>query len=91
MMSILLQLVKKIAHLYEDISSNPIIVPPKQTIITTPQPVTIDGISIDEWRALIGDVLLTVEGSMTALVNNQFQSTLNYSQAGVPCSVWSSS
>jgi len=79
---------KKIAHLYEDITSNPILIPANQTIITDYQPVKLDGITPEEFEGLFENIHLSVKGTMTTLVGNQFQTALNYSQDGIPCSIW---
>ena len=44
---------QKIATLYEDLSSSPIFIPKNSTIVTSPQPAKIAGISIEELEGLV--------------------------------------
>jgi len=74
-----------IASLSENMSLNPIIVPANSTIESSDMPVQVEGLSLAEIEALLGDILLTIVGELKATMNG-FPADVQYTQKNIPAS-----
>lgn len=80
-----------IATLNEDISNNPIVIPPNSTYVSAPQPVKLAALSWEEVEALFGNIKVNVQGPFYITVGDGFKSILQFYQKDIPASFINSS
>lgn len=77
---------RKIAHLYQQFFTNPIVIPAYQKSITQEMDASVDAVDISFLLTLFGVLPVNVNGTLQVKVGDFFEQVVYYSQSGVPAS-----